>query len=49
MYDVTAGVEADDDGRHVVCRVPLPAPATVVFDAVATGEGISSWFVPCEL
>ena len=49
MYDVTAGVEADDDGRHVVCRVPLPAPATVVFDAVATGEGISSWFVPCAL
>lgn len=49
MYDVTAGVEVDDDGRHVLCRVPLPVAPTVVFDAVATGEGISSWFVPCAL
>ena len=49
MYQVTAGVEVDDDGRRVVCSVPLPVPPPVVFDAVATGEGISSWFVPCAL
>lgn len=49
MYDVTAGIEVDDDGRRVVCSVPLPVPPAVVFDAVATGEGISSWFVPCAL
>lgn len=49
MYDVTAGIEVDDDGRRVMCSVPLPVEPTVVFDAVATGEGISSWFVPCAL
>ena len=49
MYGVTAEIEADDDGRHVVCRVGLPVAPGVVFDAVATGEGISSWFVPCAL
>lgn len=49
MYDVTATIESRGGGRHVVCTVPLPAPPAVVFDAVATGEGISSWFVPCAL
>ena len=49
MYQVTAGVEVDDDGCRAVCRVPLPVPPPVVFDAVATGEGITSWFVPCAL
>lgn len=49
MYDVTAGIESHEDGRRVVCSVPLPVPPAVVFDAVATGEGISSWFVPCAL
>ena len=49
MYGVTAGIEADENGRHVVCSVPLPVTPEVVWDAVATGEGISSWFVPCAL
>lgn len=49
MYDVTAEIETGDGGRRVACRVPLPAAPTVVWDAVATGEGISSWFVPCAL
>lgn len=49
MYGVTAGIEATDDGRHVVCSVPLPVAPGVAWDAVSTGEGISSWFVPCAL
>ena len=49
MYDVTAGIETHDGGRRVACRVPLPVAPGVVWDAVATGEGISSWFVPCAL
>ncbi|MFN3338678.1 MAG: SRPBCC family protein [Dietzia sp.] len=49
MYGVTAEIEATDDGRHVVCSVPLPVAPHVVWDAVSTGEGISSWFVPCAL
>lgn len=49
MYDVTAGIVNDDEGRRVVCSVPLPVAPAVVFDAVATGEGISSWFVACAL
>ena len=49
MYDVTAGIEIEDGGRRVACRVPLPVAPAVVWDAVATGEGISSWFVPCAL
>ncbi|WP_216692924.1 SRPBCC family protein [Dietzia psychralcaliphila] len=49
MYGVTAEIEATDDGRHVVCSVPLPVATDVVWDAVSTGEGISSWFVPCAL
>lgn len=49
MYGVTAEIQAADDGRHVVCRVPLPVAPEVVWDAVSTGEGISSWFVPCAL
>lgn len=49
MYGVTAGIEATDGGRHVVCRVPLPVAPDVVWDAISTGEGISSWFVPCAL
>lgn len=49
MYGVTAGIEAEGNGRHVVCGVPLPVAPEVVWGAVATGEGISSWFVPCAL
>lgn len=49
MYDVTAGIESLDGGRRVRCTVPLPVEPAVVFDAVATGEGISSWFVACAL
>lgn len=49
MYGVTAEIQAADDGRHVVCSVPLPVAPGVVWDAVSTGEGISSWFVPCAL
>ena len=49
MYEVTAGVEPVGEGRRVVCTVPLPVAPQVVWDAVATGEGISSWFVPCAL
>ncbi len=49
MYDVTAGIETEDGGRRVACRVPLPVAPAVVWDAVATGEGISSWFVPCAM
>ena len=49
MYEVTAGIQADDEGHHVVCTVPLPVAPGVVWDAVATGEGISSWYVPCAL
>ncbi|MDX2356266.1 SRPBCC domain-containing protein [Dietzia sp. PP-33] len=49
MYGVTAEIEARDDSRHVVCSVPLPVAPDVVWDAVSTGEGISSWFVPCAL
>lgn len=46
---MTAGVRADEGGRHVVVTVPLPVAPEVVFDAVATGEGISSWFVPTAM
>lgn len=49
MYEVTAKIQADDGGLHAVCTVPLPVPAEVVWDAIATGEGISSWYVPCAL
>lgn len=49
MYEVTAEIRADDGGHRVVCTVPLPVPPDVVWDAVATGEGISSWYVPCAL
>lgn len=49
MYDVTAEIHSDNNGRYAVCTVPLPVAPDVVFDAVATGEGISSWFVPCAL
>src|SRR5690606_40832638 len=49
VYDVTAGIETEDGGRRVACRVPLPVAPAVVWDAVATGEGISSWFVPCAM
>lgn len=49
MYGVTAEIQAADDGRRVVCSVPLPVTPGVVWDAVSTGEGISSWFVPCAL
>lgn len=49
MYDVTARIESGESYRNAVCTVPLPVPPAVVFDAVATGEGISSWFVPCAL
>ena len=49
MYEVTAKIRTDDGGHHVVCTVPLPVPPDVVWDAVATGEGISSWYVPCAL
>lgn len=46
---MTAGVRADEGGRYVVVTVPLPVAPEVVFDAVATGEGISSWFVPTAM
>ena len=49
MYQVTAAILTDDGGPRVVCTVPLPVPAEVVWDAIATGEGISSWYVPCAL
>ena len=49
MYDVTAEIDTGGEGHRVMVRVPLPAAPAVVWDAVATGEGISSWFVPCAL
>jgi len=49
VYDVTAELETREGGPWAVCAVRLPVAAEVVFDAVATGEGISSWFVPCAL
>ncbi|WP_010540776.1 SRPBCC family protein [Dietzia alimentaria] len=49
MYDVTAEIDTGGEGRRVMVRVPLPAAPAVVWDAVATGEGISSWFVPCAM
>ena len=49
MYDVTGRIDRTDDGVRTVCTVHLPVATAVVFDAVATGEGISSWFVPCAL
>ena len=49
MYQVTAATSSGDGGPRVECTVPLPVPAEVVWDAVATGEGISSWSVPCAL
>ena len=49
MYQVTAAIRTDDGGHRVECSVPLPAPSAVVWDAIATGEGISSWYVPCAL
>ena len=49
MYQVTAAIRTDDGGHRVECSVPLPAPAAVVWDAIATGEGISSWYVPCAM
>lgn len=49
MYEVTAGIQTDDEGHRVACTVPLPVAPNVVWDAVATGEGISSWYVPCAL
>lgn len=49
MYDVTGQIDAGGEGRRVTVSVPLPAAPAVVWDAVSTGEGISSWFVPCAL
>lgn len=49
MYGVTAEVRTHDGGVRVECSVPLPVAPQVVWDAVATGEGISSWYVPCAL
>lgn len=49
MYQVTATILSGDDGHHVECTVPLPVPAEVVWDAIATGEGISSWYVQCAM
>ena len=49
MYEVTAEIQSDDGGLRPVCTVPLPVPAEVVWEAIATGEGISSWYVPCAL
>lgn len=49
MYQVTAAIRADESGHRVECSVPLPVPAEVVWDAISSGEGISSWFVPCAL
>ena len=49
MYQVTAAPLTDDGGTLLECTVPLPVPAEVVWDAIATGEGISSWYVPCAL
>lgn len=49
MYDVTAEVRTDDGSTRVVCSVPLPVAPEVVWDAVATAEGIASWFVSCAM
>ncbi|MGN0099301.1 MAG: SRPBCC domain-containing protein [Dietzia sp.] len=49
MYDVTAEVRTDDGSTRVVCGVPLPVAPEVVWDAVATAEGIASWFVSCAM
>ena len=49
MYDVAAEVRTDDGSTRVVCSVPLPVAPEVVWDAVATAEGIASWFVSCAM
>lgn len=37
-----------EGGRAVSVSITVPGPAEQVWDAVATGPGISSWFVPTE-
>ena len=43
-------VHVDDDGRRwVAAETEAPGTPDVVWQAIATGPGISSWFVPTEL
>lgn len=43
-------VHVDDDGRRwVAAETEVPGTPEVVWQAIATGPGISSWFVPTEL
>lgn len=35
--------------REISFEVEVPATPEEVWDAIATGPGISSWFVPCEV
>lgn len=43
-------VQIDDDGRRwVFAETPVPGTPEVVWQAIATGPGISSWFVPTEV
>lgn len=43
-------VEQDDSGkRHVSAEVEVPGSPDEVWDAIATGPGITAWFVPTEL
>jgi uncharacterized protein YndB with AHSA1/START domain len=37
------------DERVIDLSVDVPATAQEAWDAIATGQGISSWFVPCEV
>ena len=43
-------VHKDDSGRRwVQAEVEVPGTPEEVWQAIATGPGISSWFVPTEL
>lgn len=43
-------VEKDSAGRrYVQAEVEVPGTPEEVWAAIATGPGISSWFVPCEV
>ena len=40
-------VSKDDDGRrYVEAEVEVPGSPEEVWQAIATGDGISAWFVP---
>lgn len=42
-------VKIEDGRRSIFVETEVPGSPEEVWEAIATGPGISSWFVPCEL